>query len=57
MPCRRGIDEIAFSCGFDSIATFYRVFRATYGMTPNDARRMARQDQPANSAKRVATAR
>lgn len=57
MPCRRGIDEIVFSCGFDSIATFYCVFRATYGMTPGDARRMARQDQPANSAKRVATAR
>ena len=27
----RGIHEIAFSCSFDSIATFYRVFRATYG--------------------------
>jgi AraC-like DNA-binding protein len=49
----RGIDEVAFACGFDSIATFYRVFRATYGMTPGDARRI----QPANSANRVATAR
>ena len=49
----RGIDEIAFACGFDSIATFYRVFRATYGMTPGDARRI----QPANSANLVATAR
>ncbi|WP_076864734.1 AraC family transcriptional regulator [Bradyrhizobium mercantei] len=37
---QRGIDEIAFSCGFDSIATFYRTFRATYGMTPGDARRI-----------------
>ncbi|WP_338830150.1 AraC family transcriptional regulator [Bradyrhizobium sp. 27S5] len=53
----RGIDEIAFSCGFDSIATFYRVFRATYGMTPGDARRVGPADQPANSANRVATAR
>ncbi|MHC2330866.1 AraC family transcriptional regulator [Bradyrhizobium sp. USDA 4454] len=53
----RGIDEIAFSCGFDSIATFYRVFRATYGMTPGDARRIPPPDQPANSANRVATAR
>jgi len=35
-----GIDEIAFSCGFDSIATFYRVFRAAHGMTPGDARRV-----------------
>ena len=50
---QRGIDEIAFACGFDSIATFYRVFRATYGMTPGDARRI----QPANSANLVATAR
>ncbi|MDH2382700.1 AraC family transcriptional regulator [Bradyrhizobium sp. CER78] len=53
----RGIDEIAFACGFDSIATFYRVFRATYGMTPGDARRTPPQDQPANCANRVATAR
>ena len=53
MPRRSGIDEIAFACGFDSIATFYRVFRATYGMTPGDARRI----QPANSANLVATAR
>ncbi|GEC55941.1 AraC-like DNA-binding protein [Bradyrhizobium japonicum] len=53
----RSIDEIAFSCGFDSIATFYRVFRSTYGMTPGDARRIPPQDQPANSANRVATAR
>jgi AraC-like DNA-binding protein len=53
----RGIYEIAFSCGFDSIATFYRVFRATYGMTPGDARRMPPQGQLANSANRAATAR
>jgi AraC-like DNA-binding protein len=37
MPAR-GIDDVAFACGFDSIATFYRVFRATYGMTPGDVR-------------------
>ncbi|WP_420831855.1 helix-turn-helix domain-containing protein [Bradyrhizobium quebecense] len=49
---QRGIDEIAVSCGF-----FYRVFRATYGMTPGDARRLPPQDQPANSANRIATAR
>lgn len=53
----RGIDEIAFSCGFDSIATFYRVFRATYGITPGDARRAPLDGQPANAANRVATAR
>ncbi|VIO67370.1 AraC family transcriptional regulator [Bradyrhizobium ivorense] len=52
-----GIDEIAFSCGFDSIATFYRVFRASFGMTPGDARRVQAADVPANSAKLAATAR
>nr|WP_249159402.1 AraC family transcriptional regulator [Bradyrhizobium tropiciagri] len=53
----RGIDEIAFACGFDSIATFYRVFRATYGMTPGEARRGQLEDAPANPAKLAATAR
>ena len=37
MPAR-AIEDIVFACGFDSIATFYRVFRSTYGMTPGDAR-------------------
>lgn len=32
------ITEIALRCGFDSIATFYRVFRSTYGMVPRDMR-------------------
>ncbi|MDZ4368921.1 MAG: AraC family transcriptional regulator [Afipia sp.] len=26
------------TCGFDSIATFYRVFRSTFGITPGDVR-------------------
>jgi transcriptional regulator GlxA family with amidase domain len=26
------------ACGFDSLATFYRTFRQTYGMAPGDAR-------------------
>ncbi len=30
--------DIAYTCGFDSIATFYRVFRSAYGMTPGDVR-------------------
>ncbi|PWE54623.1 AraC family transcriptional regulator [Metarhizobium album] len=34
----RNVAEIAFACGFDSLATFYRAFRAAYGMTPLDAR-------------------
>lgn len=37
MPVRPTAD-IAYTCGFDSIATFYRVFRAAYGMTPSDMR-------------------
>jgi transcriptional regulator GlxA family with amidase domain len=34
----RGIDEIAFACGFDSIATFYRTFQAAHGMSPGEFR-------------------
>lgn len=37
MPARP-VADIAYACGFDSIATFYRVFRNTYGMTPGDIR-------------------
>lgn len=34
----RSVADIAYACGFDSIATFYRVFRSTFGMTPGDVR-------------------
>lgn len=34
----RPVAEVAYACGFDSMATFYRVFRQTYGMTPNELR-------------------
>jgi transcriptional regulator GlxA family with amidase domain len=37
----RSVTDIAYLCGFDSIATFYRVFRAAYAMTPRDARAAA----------------
>ncbi len=37
MPSRPTTDT-AYACGFDSIATFYRVFRAAFGMTPGDVR-------------------
>lgn len=37
MPAR-SVAEIAYACGFDSIATFYRAFRASFGMTPSDVR-------------------
>lgn len=32
------VTQVAFACGFDSLATFYRAFAATYGMTPSDMR-------------------
>jgi AraC-like DNA-binding protein len=32
------VTQIAFACGFHSIATFYRVFHAAYGIAPGDAR-------------------
>jgi AraC-like DNA-binding protein len=37
MPARQ-VADIAYTCGFDSIATFYRVFRSTFGLTPGDVR-------------------
>jgi len=35
---QRPIAEIAYACGFESLATFYRVFNATELMTPGDYR-------------------
>ncbi len=37
MP-ERPVSEIAFACGFDSLATFYRVFRSIAGMSPSNHR-------------------
>ena len=37
----RQVADIAYACGFDSITTFYRVFRSAYGMTPGDVRAMS----------------
>ena len=34
----RTVAEIAFGCGFDSLPTFYRAFRAAAGMAPGDLR-------------------
>jgi len=34
----RLIADIATSCGFESLATYYRVFNAAYGMAPGDFR-------------------
>lgn len=32
------IADVAYGCGFDSIATFYRAFRLAYGMAPGEFR-------------------
>jgi len=37
----QAISSIAFASGFDSLATFYRVFRAASGMAPGDFREAA----------------
>ena len=37
----RLIADIASSCGFESLATYYRVFNAAYGMAPGDFRAQA----------------
>jgi AraC-like DNA-binding protein len=34
----RPVADIAFACGFESLATFYRVFRRAYGLSPGDVR-------------------
>ncbi len=39
----RKVADIAFACGFDSLATFYRAFRRTYGMAPGELREAPRQ--------------
>lgn len=36
----RQVADIAFACGFDSMATFYRTFRSAYGLSPSDIRAM-----------------
>ena len=36
----RPVIQIAYTCGFDSIATFYRVFRGAFGVAPGDWRAM-----------------
>lgn len=34
------ISQVAYASGFESLATFYRVFRNVYGMAPGDARQL-----------------
>ena len=42
----RPIAEIAHACGFESLATFYRVFHATEGMPPGEFRARDAQSGP-----------
>ena len=37
----RSVTDIAFACGFESLPTFYRTFRAITGMTPTELRAAA----------------
>jgi AraC-like DNA-binding protein len=41
---QRPIAKIAVACGFESLATFYRVFRAAHGVAPGDFRETASRD-------------
>jgi AraC-like DNA-binding protein len=40
---RRTVADVAFDCGFDSLPTFYRSFRALTGMSPTELRLSARR--------------
>lgn len=44
------IAEIAFRAGFNDLSTFYRRFKARYGITPRIARRLRAADASAESA-------
>jgi AraC-like DNA-binding protein len=47
------VTEIAFACGFDSLATFYRAFRGLYGMAPGEARAFGLEAARASPARRT----
>jgi AraC-like DNA-binding protein len=54
----RPIAEVARACGFESLATFYRVFRATKGMSPGEFRARGAQSgiiSPPSSDHRAST--
>lgn len=38
----RPVSQIALACGFESLATFYRIFHAAHGMPPGDFRAQSR---------------
>ena len=42
----RSVTDIAFACGWNSLATFHRVFRAAYGRSPNELRNRRHSAEP-----------
>ena len=38
----RPVSQITLACGFESLATFYRIFHAAHGMPPGDFRAQSR---------------
>ncbi|MGG4047402.1 helix-turn-helix domain-containing protein [Paenibacillus favisporus] len=46
------VTEIAFDSGFNSLRSFYRVFKKEYGMTPNEFRRSLLEGMPKNESAR-----
>ncbi len=44
----RGIAEVALRCGFASLPNFYRRFRALYGVTPAEFRRVVAENAGAD---------
>ncbi|MDR3043083.1 MAG: AraC family transcriptional regulator [Desulfovibrio sp.] len=45
----RGIAEVALRCGFASLPNFYRRFRALYGVTPAEFRRVVAENAGGNA--------
>lgn len=46
---RRSILDIAFDCGFENLATFYRGFSRAYGHPPGEVRKARRERTPTTS--------
>lgn len=47
---KRPVADIAYVCGFDGLSTFYRSFRAAFGMSPADFRESVRKSVRVHTA-------
>ncbi|MGL4289305.1 MAG: helix-turn-helix domain-containing protein [Phreatobacter sp.] len=47
MQPAQSIAQVAYACGFDSLATFHRGFRAVYGLSPGEMRHGGRAGEAA----------